>query len=302
LGLSVTQSLSTLTLLVRDYDEAIAFFVGTLGFELLEDTPLDATKRWVRVRPRGRAAGSAPSLLLARAATPDQRARIGDQAGGRVFLFLETDDCWRDYERWRAKGVRFLEEPREESYGTVVVFQDLYGNRWDLIQPRPAAERRAPSPTTTWRVRPARQTDSGFILGLVPRLADGFPLPLWRTPEEVVEAESATLGAALKATAASGEVLVAESSAGTTGGFVYLEQHLDYFRKEPHAHVSVLAVAVEAEGQGVGRLLLEAAEGWARDQGLGMLTLNVFVGNDRARAVYERIGFAPETVRYVKLW
>jgi ribosomal protein S18 acetylase RimI-like enzyme len=293
----MTQSLSALTLLVRDYDEAIAFFVGTLGFELLENTPLDATKRWVRVRPPGRAVGSGPSLLLARAATPDQRAKIGDQAGGRVFLFLETDDLWRDYERWRAKGVRFLEEPREESYGIVVVFQDLYGNRWDLIQPRAAAES-----TTTWRVRPARQADRDFILGLVPRLAAGFPLPSWRTPEEVVEAESATLDAALRATATSGEVLVAESSAGIPGGFVYLEQHLDYFRKNAHAHVSVLAVAVEAEGQGVGRLLLEAAEAWAREQGLGMLTLNVFVGNDRARAVYERIGFAPETVRYVKTW
>jgi catechol 2,3-dioxygenase-like lactoylglutathione lyase family enzyme len=132
----MTHSLSALTLLVRDYDEAIAFFAGTLGFDLVEDTPLDATKRWVRVRPRGLTNSSGPSLLLARAATPEQRARIGDQAGGRVFLFLETDDCRRDYERWRAKGVRFLEEPREEPYGTVVVFQDLYGNRWDLIQPR----------------------------------------------------------------------------------------------------------------------------------------------------------------------
>jgi catechol 2,3-dioxygenase-like lactoylglutathione lyase family enzyme len=132
----MTQTLSALTLLVRDYDEAIAFFVGTLGFELLEDTPLDATKRWVRVRPRGRANDSGPSLLLARAAAPEQQARIGDQAGGCVFFFLGTNDCRRDYERWRASGVRFVEEPREEPYGTVVVFQDLYGNRWDLIQPR----------------------------------------------------------------------------------------------------------------------------------------------------------------------
>jgi catechol 2,3-dioxygenase-like lactoylglutathione lyase family enzyme len=115
---------------------AIGFFVGTLGFELLEDTPLEAGKRWVRVRPRGGSRASSTSLLLARAATAEQQARIGDQTGGRVFLFLETDDCRRDYERWRARGVRFLEVPREEAYGTVVVFQDLYGNRWDLIQPR----------------------------------------------------------------------------------------------------------------------------------------------------------------------
>lgn len=94
----------------------------------------------MRVRPRGNSGTSGTTLLLARAATPEQRARIGDQTGGRVFLFLETDDCWGDYERWRARGVRFLEGPREEPYGTVVVFQDLYGNRWDLIQPRSGAE------------------------------------------------------------------------------------------------------------------------------------------------------------------
>lgn len=127
----MTQSLTALTLVVRDYDEAIAYYVGTLGFELLEDTQLDASKRWVRVRPAG---GVGPSLILAQAATEEQSTRIGNQTGGRVFLFLETDSFWEDYERWRAKGVHFLETPREEPYGTVVVFQDLYGNRWDLIQ------------------------------------------------------------------------------------------------------------------------------------------------------------------------
>jgi catechol 2,3-dioxygenase-like lactoylglutathione lyase family enzyme len=138
----MTQSLSALTVLVQDYDEAIAFYVGTLDFELLEDTRLDATKRWVRVRPHGKAGAAGTSLLLARAATPEQLARVGDQTSGRVFLFLETDKFWEDYERWRAQGVRFLETPREESYGTVVVFQDLYGNRWDLIEPRTVAESR----------------------------------------------------------------------------------------------------------------------------------------------------------------
>jgi hypothetical protein len=102
----LTQRLAALTLLVRDYDEALAFFVGALGFELLEDTPLREGKRWVRVRPPGRAADSGMSLLLARAATPEQQASVGDQTGGRVFLFLETDDFRRDYERWRAKGER----------------------------------------------------------------------------------------------------------------------------------------------------------------------------------------------------
>ena len=130
------QMLSALALLVRDYDEAIDFFVGTLGFELLEDTTLGAGKRWVRVRPSGMPPGTGTSLLLARAATPEQVDRIGDQTGGRVFLFLETDDFRRDYERLAGRGVRFIETPREEPYGKVVVFEDLYGNRWDLVQRR----------------------------------------------------------------------------------------------------------------------------------------------------------------------
>jgi GNAT superfamily N-acetyltransferase len=153
-----------------------------------------------------------------------------------------------------------------------------------------------------WRVRPARPADRAFVLGLVPRLVDGFELPLWRTPEEVIQAETATLAAALEAIPAGAELLVAESPTGVPGGFIYLEQHLDYFRGLPHAHVSVLAVAVEAEGQGVGRLLLEAADRWTRQRGLAMLTLNVFAGNSRARSVYERLGFAPETLKYVKTW
>jgi catechol 2,3-dioxygenase-like lactoylglutathione lyase family enzyme len=133
------QHLSALTLFVRDYDEAIEFFVGLLGFDLVEDTSLDEAKRWVRVRPGGASAESGACLLLARAATPEQAARVGDQAGGRVFLFLETDDFRRDHERLLARGVRFLEAPRDEPYGTVVVFEDLYGNRWDLIQRRPSS-------------------------------------------------------------------------------------------------------------------------------------------------------------------
>jgi catechol 2,3-dioxygenase-like lactoylglutathione lyase family enzyme len=121
----------TLTaLLVRDYDEAIGFYVGKLGFELAEDAEQGGGKRWVVVRPRGSDAG----LLLARA-VGEQAARIGDQAGGRVFLFLQTDDFDRDHAAWTAAGVRFLEAPRREPYGTVAVFEDLYGNRWDLIQP-----------------------------------------------------------------------------------------------------------------------------------------------------------------------
>ncbi len=117
-------------LLVRDYDEAIRWFTGKLGFKLLEDTPLSPGKRWVLAAPPG---DGGASLLLARAATPVQSRAVGNQAGGRVFLFLHTDDFWRDYERMRDGGVEFVEGPREESYGTVAVFKDLYGNKWDLV-------------------------------------------------------------------------------------------------------------------------------------------------------------------------
>lgn len=130
----MTQRLALTALLVRDYDEALAFYVGKVGFELIEDIDMGAGKRWVVVRPPGSDAG----LLLARA-VGDQTARVGDQTGGRVFLFLETDDFDRDHARMAAAGVRFLEAPRREPYGTVAVFEDLYGTRWDLIQPARAA-------------------------------------------------------------------------------------------------------------------------------------------------------------------
>lgn len=127
----MTQSITALTLVVREYDEAIAFFTNALRFTLVEDTPLGNDKRWVRVAPAG---SSGASLLLARAATSEQQTRVGNQTGGRVFLFLETTDFWGDYEHMRAHGVRFTEQPRHEPYGTVVVFLDLYGNKWDLVQ------------------------------------------------------------------------------------------------------------------------------------------------------------------------
>ncbi|MBL7991801.1 MAG: VOC family protein [Candidatus Kapabacteria bacterium] len=128
----MSQNIAALTLLVRNYDEAIAYYTEKLGFVLLEDTPLGAGKRWVRVAPKG----SETALLLAQASTEEQKAHIGNQTGGRVFLFLHTDDCWRDYNAYKARGVAFREVPREEEYGTVVVFEDLYGNAWDLVQLR----------------------------------------------------------------------------------------------------------------------------------------------------------------------
>lgn len=129
----MTQQLGYVSLLVRGYDEALAFYTRVLGFRLLEDTPLGADRRWVLVAPRG-APGSA--LLLARAKNEDELAAVGRQAAGRVFLFLHTDDFWRDYHAYLSRGVKFEETPREESYGTVAVFADLYGNRWDLLQLR----------------------------------------------------------------------------------------------------------------------------------------------------------------------
>jgi lactoylglutathione lyase len=134
----MSQHISALALLVDDYDRAIAYYTEILGFRLVEDTPQGPGKRFVRVvPPDGPKRGDGEtSLLLAKAANPEQIARIGDQAGGRVFLFLRTDDFWRDYKAYKARGVDFTEEPREEIYGTVIVFRDLYGNKWDLVQPK----------------------------------------------------------------------------------------------------------------------------------------------------------------------
>ena len=125
------QTLGHVTLVVKDYDEAIAFFTQVLKFRVIEDTRLSPEKRWVLVAPQG---SQGTSLLLARAATPEQASRIGNQTGGRVFLFLHTDDFWRDYKEMTARQVKFTRPPSEEPYGTVAVFEDLYGNLWDLLQ------------------------------------------------------------------------------------------------------------------------------------------------------------------------
>lgn len=126
------QSIAHIALVVRDYDEALDFYVSRLGFRVVEDTyQPEQNKRWVVVSPPG---SSGASLLLARASAPGQEAFVGNQAGGRVFLFLQTDDFWRDYHRMVAAGVTFVRPPSEATYGTVAVFEDLYGNRWDLLQ------------------------------------------------------------------------------------------------------------------------------------------------------------------------
>jgi catechol 2,3-dioxygenase-like lactoylglutathione lyase family enzyme len=130
------QRLAAIAVLVPEYDAAIAYYCDVLGFALIENTDMGGGKRWVVVAPPG-AAGDGCRLLLARAASPAQAARIGDQTGGRVFLFLHTDDFARDFAAYLARGVDFIEAPRNEAYGTVVVFRDAFGNLWDLVQPEP---------------------------------------------------------------------------------------------------------------------------------------------------------------------
>ena len=129
---SMKQSIAHVALIVRDYDEAIEFFTNKLRFTVVEDTyQPEQDKRWVVVSPPG---SIGTTLLLARATTPEQESFVGNQAGGRVFLFLNTDDFWRDYDELVSRGVKFVRAPKQEAYGTVAVFEDLYGNRWDLLQ------------------------------------------------------------------------------------------------------------------------------------------------------------------------
>jgi catechol 2,3-dioxygenase-like lactoylglutathione lyase family enzyme len=134
----VPQTLGYVALVVRDYDEAIAFYTQKLGFDLIEDSPSKdrqgRDKRWVLIAPPG---SRGTQILLARASIPEEESRIGNQTGGRVFLFLHTDDFWRDYRAMTARGVKFIREPKEEAYGIVAVFLDLYGNQWDLLQLKP---------------------------------------------------------------------------------------------------------------------------------------------------------------------
>lgn len=130
----MNQTLGLIALVVREYDEALAFYVGVLGFTLVEDTYIpQQDKRWVVVAPPG---SRGTQILLARAVGEEQSSRIGNQTGGRVFLFLYTDDFWRDYHAYHAKGVIFVRDPTDQSYGTVAVFKDVYGNQWDLVQPK----------------------------------------------------------------------------------------------------------------------------------------------------------------------
>ncbi len=127
------QSLGLISLVVQDYDEALEFYVGKLDFELMEDTYIpEQNKRWLVIKPKGT---DGACLLLAKASTPEQTAHIGNQTGGRVFLFLYTDNFWRDYETYKSKGINFVREPKQAVYGMFAVFEDIYGNQWDLLEP-----------------------------------------------------------------------------------------------------------------------------------------------------------------------
>jgi len=138
------QTLGMVSLVVRDYDEALAFYAGKLGFTLVEDSFVpEQNKRWVVIEPPG-ASGQGSKLLLARGSSPEQVSRIGNQTGGRVFLFLYTDDFWRDYEAYKSRGIEFVREPSEAPHGTVAVFKDLYGSMWDLVQLRTSVPFSAP--------------------------------------------------------------------------------------------------------------------------------------------------------------
>jgi catechol 2,3-dioxygenase-like lactoylglutathione lyase family enzyme len=127
------QRIAHIALVVDDYDEAIKFYTEKLSFTLIEDTLQSPTKRWVLVAPKG---SQECCILLAKGVGEEQRSRIGNQTGGRVFLFLQTDDFWRDYQNMQSQGINFVREPKNEEYGTVAVFEDLYGNLWDLIEPK----------------------------------------------------------------------------------------------------------------------------------------------------------------------
>ena len=191
-------AIAHVALVVRDYDEAIAFYTQTLGFTLVEDTyQPEQDKRWVIVAPSG---SSGSTLLLARASTPEQAQFIGNQAGGRVFLFLSTDDFWRDYHRMIAAGVRFVRPPSVASYGTVAVFEDLYGNRWDLIELGAGARSDADATTDDLHERldmHPRAAELIATLKLRPHPEGGFYREIFRSTTEVAPADDRGSRAAL---------------------------------------------------------------------------------------------------------
>lgn len=293
-----TQHLAHVALLVHEYDEAIAWFTGALGFVLVEDTPMSAEKRWVVVSPQG--AGGC-SLLLARAATPEQRDLVGRQGGGRVFLFLRTDDFARDHERMLSRGVRFVEPPREESYGTVAVFEDLLGNRWDLVQSRTAPRNARPAVPGGDRVR-VRRLDATAAAEAVAALAavlvdcvDGGASVSFMPPMTAEKASAFWRMVAEGVARGERALIVAEDDEGVVGTV-----QLVLAMPENQAHRADLAkMLVHRRGrrQGIARRLLAAAELAARDEGRTLLVLDAVTDGAAARlyasAGWRRVGDIP---------
>lgn len=297
-GNAAASRLALVALLVREYDEAIAWFTERLGFRLVEDTPMDGVKRWVVVAPGDGQDGA--RLLLARAATVGQQAGIGRQGAGRVFLFLETDDFARDHAAFTAHGVRFTEGPRAEPYGMVAVFEDLYGNRWDLVGRRGATVVERHVPDDDVRVRRLSGAESAAA---IPALADvlidcvdggasvSFMPPMtvekatrfWRTVAEGV---------------ASGEraLLVAEDGEGRLLGTVQLVLAMP--ENQPHrADLAKMLVHRRGRRRGIAARLLRAAEDAAVREGRTLLVLDAVTGGDAARlyarAGWQRVGDIP---------
>ena len=295
---AATRQLTHVALLVRDYDEASAWFTQRLGFRLVEDTPLTPGKRWVVVAPA--ADGGGCSLLLARATTRAQEAVVGGQGGGRVFLFLETSDFARDHALFAQNGVLFTETPRAEPYGMVAVFEDLYGNRWDLVErgaaPSPVSrgmETTSSSPAGSVRVRRLGPAEAAsFIPALADILVDcveggasvSFMPPMTRD-------RAAQFWRMVADGVGSGEraLLLAEDSSGEPLGTVQLVLAMP--ENQPHrADLAKMLVHRRGRRRGVAAQLLAAAEDVARAEGRSLLVLDAVTDGDAAR-LYARAGW-----------
>jgi catechol 2,3-dioxygenase-like lactoylglutathione lyase family enzyme len=251
------------SLVVRDYEEAIAFFVGTLGWTLVEDQPIpEQHKRWVVVAPPG----SAARLLLARASTDVQRARIGSQAGGRVGFFLETDSFWRDYRAYQSNGVEFVRPPQQQPYGTVAVFKDLYGNLWDLVQPRAA----------TVVLERAGVDDSALFAAFeqdrdVRPFVDAYDEGRHRATMAMPDATYL-------------RILDSEGCAG----FIILVLDPD------GESVEFRRIVVTRRGRGIGQDAIGRMEHYVVEAlQRSRVWLDVFEDNERARRLYEQLGYVP---------
>lgn len=284
------------TVVVRDYDEAIAFYVGTLGLALLEDTDLGGGKRWVRVGP---STNSGATLLLAKAANDRQAARVGDHTGGRVALFMHTDNCRQDVERLKNLGVKFKGEPRDEPYGTVVVLEDLYGNLIDLIQPPDPVRPRVPTtPSNTHTIEhldPSALTepdlralasllvdavDSGAAVSFLAPLARDQALAWWRSSL----ASSST-------DPRRGVIVLVARDHETREIIATVQAHPAWAPNQPHrAEVCKLIVHRKARRLGLARALMHAIERESLAAGITLLTLDTKKGGPAER-LYQSLGW-----------